>query len=236
MSLDDKHASIEAAIPVSNKKERQKFSFLFGEKTRQNVTENHLWLSVVLRPEESNFVRAERLACCLAVLFLSMISNAMFYQQEAGGKIQLGPLSFTLSSIYISFISALICVPPLFVITYILKNSARRRRRKKDVYMTENRALLTTSDITLPFWARYLAWMLMFASVVVPGFFLILYSMEWGKSKSEEWLLCFFFSFFDSIVIVDPIKVITKNFIISCNMYLIKFDESMYTFKTIGLV
>jgi hypothetical protein len=31
--------------------------------------------------------------------------------------------------------------------------------------------------------------------------------MEWGKSKSEEWLLCFFLSFFESIFIMDPLKV-----------------------------
>ncbi|KAK3089964.1 hypothetical protein FSP39_008050, partial [Pinctada imbricata] len=32
-------------------------------------------------------------------------------------------------------------------------------------------------------------------------------SMEWGKHKSEEWLKCFFLSWIESLLLIDPIKV-----------------------------
>jgi hypothetical protein len=76
------------------KKETKQFSFLFNEQTRENATDSYLWLSVALRPEQSNFSRVQRLACCLTLLFLTMISNAMFFGQDnKSSQIQLGPLS-----------------------------------------------------------------------------------------------------------------------------------------------
>jgi len=51
---------------------------------------------------------------------------------------------------------------------------------------------------------------------VVPAFFVLLYSIEWGKQKSEEWLTTFLMSVFESILFVDPIMVcnysVTLNF------------------------
>ena len=35
----------------------------------------------------------------------------------------------------------------------------------------------------------------------------LLYSMEWGKQKSEEWLSTFLLSMIQSAVVVDPILV-----------------------------
>ena len=44
-------------------------------------------------------------------------------------------------------------------------------------------------------------------SIIVPGFFTILYSMEWGPEKANEWLTTFLMSFFQSVIIVQPVKV-----------------------------
>lgn len=180
------------------------FSFLFNENTRENTTDSHLWLSVAIRPEESNFTRVERLACCLTFLFLTMISNAMFYGQDTGSKLSVGPITFSLSGIYISLISSLIAAPPIFIVTYIFRNSRQRSSRnisKKNVNEIKH------GKLSLPFWCKFISWGIVTTAVLVSGFFLILYSMEWGKTKSEEWLLCFCMSFFESIFIFDPLKV-----------------------------
>lgn len=180
------------------------FSFLFNENTRENTTDSHLWLSVAIRPEESNFTRVERLACCLTFLFLTMISNAMFYGQDTGSKLSVGPITFSLSGIYISLISSLIAAPPIFIVTYIFRNSRQRSSRnisKKTVNEIKH------GKLSLPFWCKFISWGIVTTAVLVSGFFLILYSMEWGKTKSEEWLLCFCMSFFESIFIFDPLKV-----------------------------
>lgn len=60
----------------------------------------------------------------------------------------------------------------------------------------------------LPHQCVYAAWMLAVASIIGSGFFVIMYSLEWGKMISEEWLSALMFSFAESIVFVQPFKVI----------------------------
>ncbi len=50
-------------------------------------------------------------------------------------------------------------------------------------------------------------WVLCVLGIIAPGFFLILYSMDWGKDKSNAWLASFFLSFFESMFMMDPLKV-----------------------------
>ena len=56
-----------------------------------------------------------------------------------------------------------------------------------------------------------LGWLLVFLSCVVPSFFLILYSIEWGKKKSEDWLATFFISFTEGLCLLDPVKASTSS-------------------------
>lgn len=53
-------------------------------------------------------------------------------------------------------------------------------------------------------------------SILVPAFFVILYSMQWGKERSNDWLVSMVFSFFQSLFVVDPIKVFAITAIITC--------------------
>lgn len=44
-------------------------------------------------------------------------------------------------------------------------------------------------------------------AIVTATFFLLLYSIQWGKQKSEEWLSTFFLSMLESVLIIDPFLV-----------------------------
>ena len=66
-----------------------------------------------------------------------------------------------------------------------------------------NPQIPTLHDLTLPQFVSPVC----FFSIVSSGFFTILYSMQWGKEKANEWLTTFVLSFFQSVVIVQPIKV-----------------------------
>eukprot|EP00058_Branchiostoma_floridae_P023415 XP_002608905.1 hypothetical protein BRAFLDRAFT_85530 [Branchiostoma floridae] len=55
--------------------------------------------------------------------------------------------------------------------------------------------------------------MLTVGSALGCGFFIILYSMEWGPEKSNEWLGTILMSMFQSILVVQPIKVMKEVFI-----------------------
>ena len=41
-----------------------------------------MWLSVVSRPTRSSFSRVQRVSCCVSLLFLTMITNCMFFQGD----------------------------------------------------------------------------------------------------------------------------------------------------------
>ncbi|XP_076445170.1 polycystin-1-like protein 2 [Babylonia areolata] len=60
----------------------------------------------------------------------------------------------------------------------------------------------------LPHFVMYLTWLLLLGTMAACAFFLLLYSMQWGKTTSEEWLASFFLSFFESIFVLDPVKVL----------------------------
>ncbi|CAF0709342.1 unnamed protein product [Brachionus calyciflorus] len=80
------------------------------------------------------------------------------------------------------------------------KNFEYKRESKDDVRNKKQ-------GRNLPHWVIYIGWFLVFVSILVPGFFVILYSMQWGKQRSEAWLTSLFMSFFQSLFIIDPLKV-----------------------------
>lgn len=67
----------------------------------------------------------------------------------------------------------------------------------------------------LPWWCVYVSWILVFITVSLAGFFTLLYSFEWGKEKSSEWLTAFLLSFFQSALIIQPFKVIILAVVLS---------------------
>lgn len=90
---------IDRLIPVAGKGEATEFSHLFQQKTQKNLSDGHLWFSIFMRPPKSRFTRAQRVTCCFAMLFLSMLVNAMWYgrvpSKPSGSAISLGPLSLS---------------------------------------------------------------------------------------------------------------------------------------------
>jgi len=72
-----------------------------------------MWLSVGMRAKPSSFTRAQRLATCMATLFLAMIANCMFFktadeQTVNSEAISIGPMTLTPQQISSSLFSSLI--------------------------------------------------------------------------------------------------------------------------------
>lgn len=59
----------------------------------------------------------------------------------------------------------------------------------------------------LPHWCNYLGWGIVLVTILVSGFFTILYSLEWGAEKAGKWLTAFLLSFVESILLIQPLKV-----------------------------
>ena len=82
---------------------------------------------------------------------------------------------------------------------------------KKVDEKTEKHVTKKKEEFMLPHWCVYIAWFLFAISCLVSAFFTILYSLEWGAEKSQEWLTAMLLSFFNSVVLIQPIKVSVKT-------------------------
>ena len=179
---------------------------------------------MLIRPQRSSFTRVQRVSCILALLFLTMISNAMFFrsssEDSSADTVSLGALKFSTSILFVSFIGIIITTPPILIVTLIFKKRKPKPIKVKvkvekavtadDDNNTRNfngEEYFSTDHLPLPYWTAYIAWAIVVLAVLTSAFFLILYSMQWGTSKSEEWLSSFVFSFVESLVCVDPLKV-----------------------------
>lgn len=52
-------------------------------------------------------------------------------------------------------------------------------------------------------------------SILTCSFFIILYSLEWGAKRANEWLMTMLLSFGQSILVIDPLKVFLITAVIS---------------------
>ncbi|CAF1685931.1 unnamed protein product, partial [Adineta ricciae] len=189
----------------------------------------------------------------------------MFYRQDtqatankAGVLMKIGPIEFTLTQLWISFIGTLIVLPVNLIIVTLfrkakysqktlvrhqLKEINRRKKvnEKDEQYQETSRffsrakyrlthakkidedslerigAIPSIEDKTrtFPHWTIYIAWGLVTLSILTCSFFIILYSLEWGAKRANEWLITMMLSFGQSILVIDPLKVFLITAIIS---------------------
>lgn len=64
-------------------------------------------------------------------------------------------------------------------------------------------------------------------SVATSSFFIILYSLEWGAQRANEWLITMMLSFGQSVLVIDPLKVFLITAIISFLIRRPYNDESL---------
>ncbi|XP_062584304.1 polycystin-1-like protein 2 [Saccostrea cucullata] len=217
LSLYKDDCVIDRIIGVATVDVAKSFHFLFPKNFQVNITEHHMWLSLVYRPKKTKFTRVQRLSCLLALLHLNMVSNAMFYKSPSDDTsesyVEFGGFQFSPSILYVSLMSIIITTLPVLLLAMLF----RKRKIKKCVHTGSEESkngfsippdVVNEKEDGLPYWVVYVAWIFLALTVLSSAFFLILYSMEWGKEKSEEWLLSFVLSFLESVVLVDPLKVL----------------------------
>ncbi|NXM88594.1 PK1L2 protein, partial [Oenanthe oenanthe] len=74
--------------------------------------------------------------------------------------------------------------------------------------ITEGDDKKSSSPRGLPWWFVFIAWFLVAATSGVSGFFTMLYGLHYGKENSIKWLISMVISFFESLFITQPLKVL----------------------------
>ncbi|XP_026000938.1 polycystic kidney disease protein 1-like 2 isoform X3 [Astatotilapia calliptera] len=75
----------------------------------------------------------------------------------------------------------------------------------------------------LPWWFIFFGWLLVIATSVVSGYFTMLYGLKFGKPRSISWLVSMVISFFQSVLLIQPLKVLC--FAIFFALVIKKVDE-----------
>ena len=94
---------VDRLIAVAGPEQMVEFGHLFRASTRKNLSDGHLWFSVVARPPQSRFTRVQRVACCLCLLYCTMLADALFYEQVPAGNssnsLTMGPFALSLEQV-----------------------------------------------------------------------------------------------------------------------------------------
>ena len=225
LDVNRSDGQVERMVPTADPDDGTNFNNLLISTLTTKLTDDHLWLSVFYRPNKTNFNRLQRWACCIGLLFISMLASAMWSGQgNMADLIQIGPFKLSPTSIWISFCASLITVPPVIMCVTLFRRASAKKEKKKRTSrapsVSENHGVNPTEDtevsqagrgcsgIMLPWWSIYIGYGLNLIMVLVCGFFTILYSFEFGKERSNQWLLELCLSFVENILIIQPIKVL----------------------------
>ena len=162
-----------------------------------------------------------------------MVSNAMWFGTGSSENNQtalvIGPISVTVHQLYTSVMSSLIIVPPVLIITFLFAKTQNSDQKTSELVQAKEHKR-SCSKRRFPHWVIYIAYTLIVLSVACGAFFTILYAFEWGKQKSTEWLVTFMLSFFQSVVLIQPLKVGSVGYNgaeFVKRKYMVKIDNSV---------
>ncbi|XP_048575421.1 uncharacterized protein LOC5516858 isoform X2 [Nematostella vectensis] len=158
-AVDEGDGMIDRVVPMTSQEELKHFKTIFMDKTKKDLTDSHLWFSIVWRPPDSNFTRVERVSCCLSFLLCTMMANAMWYEVPTGSNTQvdIGPVQFSWEQVSIGIMSSMVVFPINLVIVQIFRNCKAKKNRGKRllgspkggnrVCVTSNSKILHHEDI-----------------------------------------------------------------------------------------
>ena len=87
------------------------------------------------------------------------------------------------------------------------KKIAKKKEKKKLQEEKAKKSKWWRKKYPLPYWCGYIAWTVALLCIITAGMFVIFYSLEWGKVRSEGWLSALFLSTVQSIIVIQPVNV-----------------------------
>ncbi|KAI8507070.1 hypothetical protein Bbelb_155090 [Branchiostoma belcheri] len=209
LSTERGDGEVQKVIHTSTKEELTSFTNVFNEATRDVFYDKQLWASALVAAPGSLFTKAQRLSCCFTLLNTMMLSSAMWYKAEnttADTRVlNLGFVLFTIQELYISLMTVLTVLPVNLVLLQLFRMEAP---------LSVNTPEISIRPSKKGYWkrtffrlAKYVAWLTVFLVSTSSKFFVLLYSMEWGKEKSDAWMKAFVLSFMGSSCVMDTLQI-----------------------------
>ena len=218
LDIDKKDSPIERFLPISLEREKTRFRYLLSKKTKEKLSNDHLWLSIFVRPVQSSFTRLDRLTCCFVLLSTSMLMNILYYGMDDNSSstdgLQIGPyVKITQQQISIGLMINLILVPPTILLVQLFRRVKPRRShlyKLKTILNTKEANCVKKKpsfELRFPWWFKIVAYVISFVFAGVSLFFVIARGIEFGDAKVTKWLTSLIISFFSSVLITQPLQV-----------------------------
>ena len=97
--------SVDVEVKGTSPDNSVDFESRFFFQTRDRLSESHMWISILYRPQTSTFTRVQRVSCALVYILLTMIANAMYFnpenEYESAPLLKAGPFRFTLQQVIV---------------------------------------------------------------------------------------------------------------------------------------
>ncbi|XP_019627203.1 PREDICTED: polycystic kidney disease protein 1-like 2 [Branchiostoma belcheri] len=149
LAADEDDGKVHRVLPKATPDEMTDFRNLFLAKSARDMNDDHVWFSVLGRPARSPFTRAQRLSCCLTLLYSTMFTNIMFFGRgddfdppapiRFAGLVIKPPVS--LAQVMISIQTAAIILPVNLLIVFLFRHSnSTTKADNKDKYKTSTTA------------------------------------------------------------------------------------------------
>ncbi|XP_066983276.1 polycystin-1-like protein 2 [Macrobrachium rosenbergii] len=142
-AVEHDDSKIDRLIAIAGDVQKKEFKHLFNTTSHKNLYDGHLWFSVFVRPARSRFTRVQRITACMALLYLSMVTNAMFFgvipEEPGAGGLTVGPFSVSPAAIGVGIISNLITFPPTLIIIQLFRKASPKYKRVSRIQKAMNR-------------------------------------------------------------------------------------------------
>ncbi|CAF1677263.1 unnamed protein product, partial [Adineta ricciae] len=238
-AVEKDDGKIERALPVASELEKNQFSFVLTKRTYHSVSDGHLWFSIFSRPPSSQFTRVQRCTCCFVLLLVSMFLNIMYYDLSSEAKLakstntsnlSFGSLYITPQQIIIGIVVEFFALIPSLLLVQLFRRLRPRRKQLSPIRQalskvnaplqnekkSRRRARSKKSPFTLPWWFIFVAYGLCIIFVGLSIIFIIARGIEFGDEKTQKWLVSIVSSFFSSILLTQPLKIISLAIFFAC--------------------
>lgn len=186
---------------------------------KNNLRDNHLWLSIFARPVQSSFTRLDRLTCCFVLLALSMLINILYYgvqsknsSSTSSNRLNIGTyVTLTPEQIGTGLMSSLFIFVPSFLLVELFKRIKRRTTRLDNIKSMLNiktkKSENSNKEMKFPWWFKSFAYLISLLISGISLFFVVIKGIEFGEEKVAKWLTSLFVSFLSSLVLTQPLTV-----------------------------
>jgi hypothetical protein len=227
----EKHdGKIERMLIAANEIEKHQFSYVLSKQAYHSVSDGHLWFSIFSRPPSNKFTCVQRCTCCFVLFFISMFINIMYYDlsNEVNTanvtSLSLGPIHISSEQISVGIIVDLFGLIPSILLIQFFR---RIRTRQQDIsplrqtlYKIEAHVEIKMkkqkSRLTFPWWCLFVVYGLCLILTGISIFFIIVRGIEFGDLKSQKWLTSILTGFFSSILLTQPLKILSLAIFFAC--------------------